>query len=203
MKRKQKQINPTAVFVIRQIKQFTHWVTDGVQKMLIIALVVIIGGNFLGVNVLGLFKSKVGVDRELKANEDARISGDMNRKILHVQEKGKKTVTHEGVRKFEYSKLKSGKIIGKVKNRGLSLEPGFVLGAGDGLRIGGDIQYAYWKRFGLGVGATIPVQDRTIHKIRGHASFIYSPSLKLFPHSSLFGGLDTNKTPIIGLRTEF
>lgn len=198
-----KEVNPTVKFLFRQFKLLVSWITDGTQKILILVLIVIIGGNMLGVNVLGLFKSKIGVNRALKANEDARLSGDMNRRVIHVQRKGKKTVTHEGVRKFEYSKLKDGKITGQVKNKGFSVEPGFVLGAGEGLRIGGDIQFAYWKRWGLTIGGTVPTQSRRLDLFRGHTAITYSPYFRFTPRTSIFGGLDTNKSPIFGIRTEF
>lgn len=203
MKKSKKAINPTVKFIFGQLKSVINWVSDGSQKLLIIAMIIIIGGNMLGINVLGMFKSKIGVDRELKANEDARLSGDMNRRVLHVQRKGKKTVTHEGVRKFEYSKLKDGNIKGKVKNKGLSLEPGFILGAGEGLRVGGDIQFAYWKRWGLTVGGTVPTQSRRLDLFRGHTALTYSPYFRYAPRTSLYGGLDTNKAPIFGVRMEF
>lgn len=199
MKKKQKRIT-----VARRIfKSFMNLIDNSVRNILLILVLFFAVGQWLQIDFLGKLRTKIDIERPLAENEEGRISGDIRAKRIILQQKGKKTKIYEGVRKFEATQFTDGDVKIKVKNKGLVLEPGFLLGAGESMRIGGDIQYAYWKRWGLTVGGTVPTYSRRIDLFRGHLGISYAPYLSFIPHTSVFGGIDSNKSPVFGIRTEF
>lgn len=140
---------------------------------------------------------------QFKEGEVAKVEVDCrdNTAIEHV--KGQPPKLHEGVKRFRGSQFEDGRIETAFKNKGVGLEPGFVVTAGDGLRLGLDVEYAYWKRWGLLGGVTFPVQKRSIDRVRGHLGLGYDLPSRWLSHTSIYGGIDTNKTPTMGFRTKF
>jgi hypothetical protein len=128
---------------------------------------------------------------------------DLLRDRLIIQEKGKETKVYSGVRKAQFTELKDGEIEITVPTKGFTFEPGLTMAAGDGLRIGADIQYFYWKRWGLTVGGTLPTEGRTLDRFRGHLGLSWAPYWKWVPNSSIWAGIDTGADPIFGVRTRF
>ncbi len=187
----------------RLFRKFLNWAFDSIRNLLLIVFAVFLLGQWLQIDFIGKLRQKIDTERPLKENEAGRLSGDINAKRIVLQERDKKTKIYEGVRKFEASKLRDGEVKVKVKNKGFGIEPGFVVGAGEGLRLGADIQYAYWKRWGLTLGGTVPTERRRLDTFRGHIGVAYSPYWKFAPSTSLWGGVDTNKSPVFGIRTEF
>lgn len=188
---------------LKALKGFARWVDSGFRQLLIIAIVLLVSMQYLGIKWDRGLAKQIDEKTPLMSNEDARLLVDTMRQLIAIQQKGKETKVYTGVRKATATKLDTGEIRLDIPTKGFTLEPGLVLGVGDSFRVGGDIQYAYWKRWGLTVGGTIPVQNRTINNVRGHLGLSYSPYFKYFPNTSIWGGIDSNKSPIAGLRTRF
>jgi len=139
----------------------------------------------------------------LKEDQVARLIVDLLRDQLIIQQKDKETKVYTGIRKATFTELKDGKIDMDIPTKGLTFEPGLVIGAADGLRLGGDVQYAYWKRWGLTGGITTSAMRRDLASIRGHLGIVYSPHWRWMPGTGFWGGVDTNIDPVFGVRTRF
>lgn len=206
MKSKKKLKNKLPI--LRKIyRDFTTWVSDGVRKILLLLLAIFLLGQWLNINFFGIvsdkLKQKIDTTRPLKDNESARVTGDMNRRTIVEQQKGKETKVYVGVRKFEYTQLNDGNVQRKVKTKGFTFEPGLAIGAGEALRVGPDAQLIYWNKFGLNLGFNVPARQRTFSGLRGVLSLTYTPYWKYFENTSIWGGVDTNKSPQAGLRWKF
>lgn len=140
---------------------------------------------------------------EFKEGEVAKVEVDCRDNTAITHKKGKPPKVYTGVKYFRGSQFEDGNISTKFKNKGLGLEPGIVVTAGDGLRLGADVEFAYWKRWGLVAGITSPVQQRSLDKVRGHLGLSHDLPSKWFSHTSIYGGVDTSKTPTAGFRTKF
>jgi len=140
---------------------------------------------------------------EFQAGEVSKVEVDCRDNTAITHKQGETPKLYTGVKYFRGSQFEDGRIQTKFKNKGFGLEPGLVMTAGDGLRLGLDVEYAYWKRWGLVAGTTIPVRDRSISTVRGHLGLSYDLPSKWFSHTSFYGGMDTSKTPTMGLRTKF
>ena len=140
---------------------------------------------------------------QFKEGEVAKVEVDCRDNTAITHRKGKPPKIHTGVKRFSGSQYDDGKITTSFKNKGFGIEPGLVVTTGDGLRLGLDLEYAYWKRWGLVVGTTLPVQERSLENLRGHLGLSYDLPSRWFSHSSLYGGVDTNRTPTFGLRMKF
>jgi hypothetical protein len=174
-----------------------------VKQILILAVIVLGLMQYTGFKFDKSEAKRIDASTPLLANEDARLLIDTMRQLIAVQTKGKKTKVYTGVRKATATKLDTGEIKLDIPTRGFTLEPGLVLGAGEALRVGADLQYAYWRRWGLVVGGTVPVHTRRLDLLRGHMGVSWSPYLRFVPNTSVWGGIDTNKSPVFGLRTRF
>jgi hypothetical protein len=140
---------------------------------------------------------------EFKEGEIAKIYANYRDDTLIIHEKGKEPKLIAGVKSFDGSQFADGTIELDYKNKGIGLEPGFVATVGDGLRLGLDVEYAYWKRWGLLVGTTYPVNGRSLDRLRGHLGLGYDIPNRWFSNTSVWGGLDSNKSPALGIRTKF
>jgi len=140
---------------------------------------------------------------EFKEGEVAKLRIDCRDNTGLIHRKGHPPERITGLKVFDGSQFEDGTIKTHFKNKGIGLEPGITVTSGDGLRLGLDVEYAYWKRFGLLGGATLPVRTRSLSNLRGHLGLSYDLPSKWFSHSSLWAGLDTNKTPLMGWRTKF
>lgn len=140
---------------------------------------------------------------QFEEGEVAKVEVDCRDNTAVEHTKGNPPKLHTGVKYFRGSQFEDGHIKTKFKNKGFGLEPGFVMTAGDGLRLGIDVEYAYWRRWGLLGGVTFPVQNRSIDRVRGHLGLGYDLPSRWLSHTSIYGGVDTNKTPTMGIRTKF
>lgn len=138
----------------------------------------------------------------LQEDQLARADVDCRDDSLVIQREGEEPERKVGIKKATFIQNKDGSYEADYKNRGFGLEPGVVITAGDGLRLGVDVEYAYWKRFGLVGGVTFPVQGRKLDLMRGHIGLSYDLPSRWLSHTSFYGGIDTNKTPTIGIRTK-
>lgn len=177
------------------------WIGDTARQLGAIALV-LYGIHFmLGNHFDRNLRNQVDAENPLQADEKARFTlkdGD-----VIVQRKGEKTKVYPSVRRGTLTQMESGELEAKIKTKGFVVEPGLTIYAGDGLRLGLDVQYAYWKRWGLLAGITVPATKRSIHNIRAHAGVSYDIPNRFFRTSAVWGGVDTRGTPAIGLRTRF
>ena len=140
---------------------------------------------------------------EFKSGEVSKVEVDCRDNTAITQKKGEEPKLYTGVKYFRGSKFEDGRIKTKFKNKGFGLEPGIVVTAGDGLRLGVDLEYAYWKRWGLLAGATAPVRGRSFDRVRGHLGLGYDLPSRWFSSTSFYGGIDSDKTPTMGFRTKF
>lgn len=188
---------------LKIIKYIMKSIDVGVKQILIIAVVVLGLLQYTGFKWDKSEAKQIDASTPLLSNEDARLLVDTMRQLIAVQQKGKEIKVYMGVRKATATKLDTGEIKLDIPTKGFTLEPGLVVGAGEALRIGADVQYAYWRRWGLTVGGTVPVHSRRLDLFRGHLGVSWSPYWRWTPNTSIWGGVDTNKSPIFGVRTRF
>lgn len=178
-------------------------ICNGTNRIILVAAIIF--GTLYFTGYLSDKKTAKDIDKKnpLSENQVRRLIVDFLANQLIVQEQGKKTKVYTGIRKAEFTELRGGAIKMHIPTKGFTFEPGLTIGAADGLRIGGDIQYAYWRRWGLLGGATVPATQRSFNRLRLHAGFSYSPYWKWMSGTSGYVAIDTNKKPLIGLRTRF
>jgi len=189
------------------LKGVGSWLGRLSEKLLIIGLL-LFAANYAIDHKLNLkFLSKVTQsDKSKLKTEDGEVAKAnvyMDRNIVVIQQKDKEPKVYVGVKEAHLTKFDDNEIKVDIKNKGLGIEPGFTVAAGDGLRMGLDIEAIYWRRWGLLTGFTVPVQRRTFDGLRGHAGIGYDLPSAWFSNTSIWGGIDTNRTPMIGLRTKF
>lgn len=137
-----------------------------------------------------------------REGETAKYIANYRDDTLIIHRKGQQPELITGIKEFESSQFDDGRIEIDYKNKGFGLEPGLVATTGDGLRLGVDVEYAYWKRYGLLAGVTMPVSRMSLDRLRGHLGVSYDLPSKWFSNTSLYGGIDTNKNPAFGIRTK-
>jgi hypothetical protein len=121
--------------------------------------------------------------------------------IEHTKGQSPKLIT--GVVRVRASKFDDGTYRVKYKNKGIGIEPGLTAYAGDGLRIGVDAEFVYWKRWGLLGGGTVPIEGRSFNRLRGHLGLSYDLPSRWFTNTSLWGGMDSSRSPVGGVRLRF
>lgn len=147
--------------------------------------------------------NEVNEKTPLTKEELRRWTANFVQDYLAIQQQGKETKVYSNLRRAQVTEKVDGTLDIEVPNKGWVLEPGLTIASADGLRFGLDTQFAYWKRWGLLAGFTIPTEGRTINRLRLHTGISYSPTNKWFPNTSIYGGIDTNASPIVGVRTRF
>jgi len=139
---------------------------------------------------------------EFKAGEISKVRVDCRDNTLLEHVKGQPPRITSGVKYVDGSLFEDGHVEIKAKNKGLGLEPGIVATAGDGLRLGLDLEWLYWRRWGIITGITYPVARRSLDRVRGHTGISYDLPSKWLSNTSLYGGIDSTKTPTVGFRTK-
>lgn len=202
-----KVLDKTAQFAGDSIKGVFKFIGELITKNLWI-VIILFALNYAWdhkINLRTLDKITKHEDTRLKV-EDGEVANAviyMDDRIIVIQKKGEKPKQYVGVKKAKLTKFDDGEVKADIKNKGIGLEPGFVMAAGDGLRLGLDVEYAYWKRWGLLGGFTVPVKGRSLGNMRGHMGLSYDLPSRWFSSTSLWGGVDTSRTPIMGIRTRF
>jgi len=138
---------------------------------------------------------------EFQAGEVSKVRVDCRDNTLIEHTKGQPPKITSGVKYVDGSLFEDGHVEIKAKNKGLGLEPGIVATAGDGLRLGLDIEWIYWRRWGIVTGVTYPVRARSLNRLRGHTGLSYDLPSKWLSNTSIYAGIDSLKTPTIGFRT--
>lgn len=202
-----KVIDNSARFIGDSIKGIFTFLGDLVKRNLWI-LIILFAANYAIDHKINLgFLKKVTTNESTRLKtEDGEIASAiiyMDDKIIIIQKAGEPPKQYVGVKRAKLTKFDDGEVELNVKDKGFGLEPGFVMAAGNGLRLGLDIEYAYWKRWGLLVGATYPTGGKDLSELRGHIGLSYDIPNRWFSHTSLWGGIDTYKAPVIGVRTKF
>jgi hypothetical protein len=208
MTRYQKKIfNNSAKFIGDSVKGTFTFIGDVIKKNLWIVIIL------FALNYAIDHKINLGFLEKVTTNESTRLKVEegevasaivyMDDHIIIIQKKGEEPKQYVGVKKAKITKFEDGEIDLRVKNKGLGLEPGFTVTAGDGLRLGLDVEYAYWKRWGLLAGFTSPVRGRSLDRVRGHLGLSYDLPNRWFSSTSVWGGMDTARDPRLGFRTKF
>jgi len=156
----------------------------------------------LNKKLLDSFLGRSGNKLDVAAGQVARADYDCRDYTLYLQEEGKDPIQHTGVKGASLVKFKNDSIKVDVDNKGFSIEPGLVLGAADSMRMGLDIEFIYWRRYGLLAGITVPVHRRTFNELQGHVGVSYDLPNRYFSHTSLWGGMSFDKIPMFGFRTK-
>ena len=183
------------------VKFLGEIITQNTKVVLILLALFWFWENKVDKSYLKSFLSKSS--NVLQEDQVARADMDCRDNSLIIQKEGKEPRREVGVKKATFIQNKDGSYEADFTDKGFSLEPGFVLTAGDGLRLGVDLEYAYWKRWGLLTGVTVPVRGRSLNSVRGHLGVGYDLPSRWLSNSSIYGGVDTNKTPVIGVRAKF
>lgn len=193
-------------FARDSIKGIFTFLGDLVKKNLWI-LIIIFAANYAFDHKFNLdFMKKVTTGSDRLKTEEGEVASAviyMDDRIVIIQREGEKPKQYVGVRKAKLTKFDDGEIKMKVKNKGFGVEPGLTATAGDGLRLGLDVKWAYWKRWGLLGGITYPIHGRRLDRVRGHLGLGYDLPSRWFSSTSVWGGVDTNKDPRMGFRTRF
>lgn len=200
-------LNSTAKFAGDSVKGVAKFVGDVVKANLWL-IILLFAVNYALDHKINLgFLGKVATDEKTRLKiEEGEVANAviyMDDRIIVIQKAGEKPKQYTGVKRAKITKFDDGEIEVNVKNKGLGLEPGFTVAVGDGLRLGLDVEYAYWKRWGLLGGVTVPVTRRSLNEVRGHLGVSYDIPNRWLSSTSVWGGLDTSKTPLLGLRTKF
>lgn len=191
----------------KAVDRTASFIADIIKKNLWI-IILLFAGNYVLENKFNLSKLKNIVSHpDTKLNvEDGEVANAviyLDDRIIIIQKVGEKPKQYVGVRKAKLTRFDDGDIKLDVKNKGIGIEPGLVMSVGDGLRIGADVKFAYWRRYGLLAGFTAPVAGRSINRIRGHLALGYDVPYRWFSATTLFGGIDTAKSPVFGARLRF
>lgn len=150
----------------------------------------------------------------LKETENQKIIVDTNKKKVTVVKRGpigkgkdgksgtEVTKVTEGARKVVITEDRDGTIRVVALNKGFCFEPGLALYYSDSARLGLDVQLAYYKRWGvlLGAGVNMGEEPRTI---RAHVAVNYALPLSFMDNTSMFLGMDHKKEVVAGARLRF
>jgi len=177
---------------------------ETVFQTALIALAIVGTLHFIGNKSDSSRAREIDAKSPLIEDQVRRLIIDFLRNQLILQEKGKDTKVYTGVRKAVFTEIKDGSIEMDVPTRGWTFEPGLTLGASESLRLGVDVQWAYWRRWGMVTGFSVPAgRQRTLGKFKGHLGLSYNFYNKYFPGTSVWGGMDTSADPALGVRTRF
>lgn len=114
-------------------------------------------------------------------------------------EKGTTTVT--GTRDVTVEVKKNGQVVVKEKTIGFECRPGLGAHIGpDGGRLDLTVDWGYWKRVDGLVGIGTDFKNVQNTDIFIGAAYQFSNKL---PNTSIFGGINQHKNPLIGLRVRF
>jgi hypothetical protein len=208
-KHTKKLLKDTGSFLGDSFKGLMQFIGDLIKKNLWIIIVLFAGQQVLSrietkYDQSFLKKATTGSDKlNREAGEVAHAIVYMDDHIIVIEDEKGNVKQYVGVKKAKLTKFEDGEIKVDVKNKGFGLEPGFVMTAGDGLRLGLDVEYAYWKRWGLLAGATYPVNGRSLDRLRGHLGVGYDLPSRWLSNTSIWGGIDTGRNPALGFRTKF
>ena len=165
-----------------------------------------------------LLKDCIGkyIPTEPKPNERLK---DHEKERIAINDRGDvvKTVRGKGNNKdsqVAYRDTGAGETVVTINNDGtisVSQEThGFIFRPGaclsstrDGLYIGADVQFYYFRNFGANVGVTSAVGEDFGSKYRAHIATSYRLPFQSFRNTSLYVGIDTKKEITFGARLRF
>lgn len=172
-------------------------------NLLLIAAAVMATMHYVGYKSDKKLAQQIDRNSPLTENQMRRLIVDLLRDQIILQQKDKTTKVYSGVRKAVFTQDLDGEIDMYIPTRGWTFEPGMTLVAGSGTHLGIDLQWAYWRRWGLVTGITVNAINRTFNTVRAHAGVSYNIPNKFFPNTSFWGGVDTSGDPVLGIRTRF
>lgn len=142
----------------------------------------------------------------LKEDEKEKIIIDTGKKkVTRVRRDGTKQETDikDGARKVVITDPKDGGDLKlEVMNKGFCFEPGLALYYSDTLRLGVDAQIAYYKNFGVLLGAGVSMGDEP-RTVRAHIGLSHALPLNFTDNTSVFVGIDNSKNVAGGIRIKF
>lgn len=149
-------------------------------------------------------QTQVIINETLKPQERQAVIVDTNKKeVINlrriVDKEGKPAIIKdktEGVRNIRVSVDPEGRVVVSATTTGFERTAGVTVGVSNALRLGVDIEYAYWKNFGAMAGIST---DRQQH-IALYAGVDYRLPWKFTSNTAIFVSYDTRKTVYAGLR---
>lgn len=187
------------------------------SKYTAIAVVIVLVAAYMGNEYVKrkILEKAIITAPVLKENEAQKIIVDTNKREVRVVKrgpmgKGKGTkegntevvkVT-EGARTVVITELNDGTIQVVALNKGFCFEPGLALYYSEQARLGVDVQFAYWKQWGVLLGAGVNTGDR--HRtVRAYVAVNHAVPLNFLDNTTVFIGVDTKKDAVLGLRIRF
>lgn len=172
-----------------------------------IYVIILIAIAFIGLSKLKTywdFRQSVVISPVLTQAEKSKEVIDLDaRTITIIERDGDRQVrrTRRGVRHIATTLNKDGTIDRIIINRGFAFEPGLLLGTdSQGALVGVDTQWFYWSDFGLISGLSALT---TFKNPRLHLAVSYNLSSIKLNNTSLFVGVNTNKSLMFGTRLSF
>lgn len=183
-------------------------ITIKTAPILIALFVIFIGLSWIWDNKVdqsALKKFLLKDGNRLQEDQLARADVDYRDDSLTIQVEGEDPKRIVGLKKATFIQNKDGSYESKYRNWGLSLEPAMTVGFSEGLRMGLDLEWAYWRRYGALFGGTVLVKKSQISDVKGHIGLSYDLPSRWLNHSSFWvgGTMEKNPVPLIGVRLKF
>lgn len=180
------------------------------HKLIIVALVLVAGlllKDCIGKHI----PTEPRGDERLKDNEKERIAINDRGDVVHTKRRkdGNSSVQQVAFRDTGAGKTiitldDKGNISVKQETRGFVFRPGLCLAtSGEGLLVGADIQFYYFRNFGANVGLTSTARENLGENFRAHISGSYRLPFESFRNTAVYVGFDTKKEIQVGIRLRF
>lgn len=136
----------------------------------------------------------------LKADETLRVS--VRRNEIQIARRDRPDVLTD-TRRVDISVKDDGRVVITERKYGFTFEPGFGFAVTDKAGIALNVQVAYYKSFGLDLGAAYLPRERLEQAFRPYVAISYGLPFRLTQNTSVFAGVTVQKDPIVGIKVRF
>jgi len=166
-------------------------------------------------SLLGLFTGQRQQILSLQKGQKRMVQIDFRRKqmttIVRSKDGSEETITRHfsGLRRATIIENDDGSVKVTAPTLGLTLEPGFSSFLSRGRpHLGLDLEWFYWRRFGLSSGAGIGskvegMDDKSLSLAAYPLALNYNAPLRWTPNTNLFFGVDDQMNPTGGLSVKW